>query len=330
MWSPSARFSTLALVAIVAPATIVAVLGWVSIRQWEASSELLYREQARDMATMAAEKVEMMLRHAEDAVLDRLQGALDADTPPARAVDDLLAHAPLVRRLYLIGQRGELLYPGAWKDGDAAIFGPLVAEAAKGKFERSGKREVVAGNQVCLAMLVRRGGEPVVAAFIRDPDTLRREIFETTLGALESSIIIAVLDHAGRTVYSRAPIGDAQHVLSVRFRETLPDWRLAVYQASGAAPRQAVRGSADATAGSRTEPVPPSIAFTSSRRSVVRSSALSGASTSSSTLSRARSARSSTRFPTRMFSTMCRRWSLASRRRSTYPSSSRSLSTDGT
>ena len=241
MWSPSARFSTLALVAIVAPATIVAVLGWVSIRQWEASSELLYREQARDMATMAAEKVEMMLRHAEDAFLDRLQGALDADTPPARAVDDLLAHAPLVRRLYLIGQRGELLYPRAWKDGDAAIFGPLVAEAAKGKFERSGKREVVAGNQVCLAMLVRRGGEPVVAAFIRDPDTLRREIFETTLGALESSIIIAVLDHAGRTVYSRAPIGDAQHVLSVRFRETLPDWRLAVYQASGAAPRQAVR-----------------------------------------------------------------------------------------
>jgi len=33
--SPSARFSALALLAIVAPATIVAVLGYVSIRQWE-------------------------------------------------------------------------------------------------------------------------------------------------------------------------------------------------------------------------------------------------------------------------------------------------------
>ena len=52
MWAPSARFSTLALLAIVAPATIVAALGYVSIRQREASSELLYREQARDMAAI--------------------------------------------------------------------------------------------------------------------------------------------------------------------------------------------------------------------------------------------------------------------------------------
>jgi len=86
VWSPSARFSTLALLAIVAPATIVAALGYVSIRQWEASSELLYREQARDMAAMAAEKVEMMLRHAEDAFLDRLQAILATQAPPLRAV----------------------------------------------------------------------------------------------------------------------------------------------------------------------------------------------------------------------------------------------------
>ena len=85
MLSPSARFSALALLAIVAPATIVAVLGYVSIRQWEASSELLYREQARDMATMAAEKVETTLRRTEDAVLDRLQAALRFGTPPERA-----------------------------------------------------------------------------------------------------------------------------------------------------------------------------------------------------------------------------------------------------
>ena len=241
MWSPSARFSTLALLAIVAPATIVAALGYVSIRQWEASSELLYREQARDMAAMAAEKVEMMLRHAEDAFLDRLQAILATRVPPARAVDELLVHSPLVRRLYLVSRRGELLYPRTWHDGDAAVFGPLIAEAAKGKFERGGKREVVAGHQICLAMIMKRGGEPVLAAFIRDSDALRREILEGTLGALESSTIIAVLDHEGRTVYSRAPIGDAQRVLSVSFRETLPDWRLAVYQASGAAPRLAVR-----------------------------------------------------------------------------------------
>ena len=241
MLSPSARFSALALLAIVAPAAIVAVLGYVSIRQWEASSELLYREQARDMAAMAAEKVEMTLRRTEDAFLDRLQAALRSGTPPARAVDELLAGSPLIRRLYLIGPRGELLHPRAWREDDQAVFGPVVSEAAVRRLERSGKREVIASNQVCLVLLTQRGGEPVVVAFLRDPDTLRREILETTLGTLESSTMIAVLDQEGRTVYSRAPIGDAQRVLSVGFREALPDWRLAVYQTPGASPRQAVR-----------------------------------------------------------------------------------------
>src|SRR5262249_59528636 len=35
--------------------------------------------------------------------------------------------------------------------------------------------------------------------------------------------------------------GDAQRVLSVGFREALPDWKLAVYQSPGASPRRAVR-----------------------------------------------------------------------------------------
>jgi len=241
VWSPSARFSALALLAIVAPATIVAVLGYVSIRQWEVSSELLYREQARDMAAMAAEKVEMTLRRAEDDFLDRLQAALRTEGAPGRAVDAVLAGSPLIRRLYLVGPRGELLYPRAWKESDAALFGPLVSEPALRKVERSGKRVVIAENQICLARLTERGGEPIVVAFLRDGDTLRREILETTLGALESPTIIAVLDREGRTVYSRAPIGDAQRVLSVQFRDTLPDWRLAVYQTPGASPRQAVQ-----------------------------------------------------------------------------------------
>jgi signal transduction histidine kinase len=238
--SPSARFSALALLAIVAPAAIVAVLGYVSIRQWEASSELLYREQARDMAAMAAEKVEMTLRQAEDAFLGRLQAGLRSEAVSERAIDELIADSPLIRRLYLVGQRGELLYPRAWREGDLAVFGPLVSGAPR-RLERDGKREVISSSQVCLALLTRPGGEPVVAAFLRDTDALRRQILETTLGTLESSTIIAVLDHEGRTVYSRAPIADAQRVLSVGFRDALPDWKLAVYQNPGASPRQAVR-----------------------------------------------------------------------------------------
>src|SRR5262249_25740899 len=129
----------------------------------------------------------------------------------------------------------------AWRDGDQAIFEPLASAGAVRRLAREGKREGIASNHVCLALLTRRADEPVGAAFLRDTDALRREIFETTLGALEASTISAVLDHEGRTVYSRAPVGDAQRVLSVGFREALPDWRLTVYQAPGASPRQAVR-----------------------------------------------------------------------------------------
>jgi hypothetical protein len=42
-----ARLALLALLAIAVPAAIVAVLGFVSLRHWQASAELLFREQAR-------------------------------------------------------------------------------------------------------------------------------------------------------------------------------------------------------------------------------------------------------------------------------------------
>src|SRR5262245_1533105 len=193
------------------------------------------------MATMAVEKVEMTLRRTEDAFLDRLQTALRSGVPPEQAVDGVIAASPLNSRVYLVGRRGELMYPRAWKDSDAAIFGPLVSEPELEKLERAGKRVVTAENQIRLALLTQRDGTPVWVAFARDTDALRREIFAATLGALESPTIMAVLDPEGRTVYSRAPIGDAQRVLAVQFRDALPDWRLAVYQAPGAAARHAVR-----------------------------------------------------------------------------------------
>ena len=77
----------LALVAIVVPVTIIAVLGYASLRQWEASSDLLFHEQARDMAAMAAEKVTMMLRQAEEGFLDRLQQILSAQERPGSAAE---------------------------------------------------------------------------------------------------------------------------------------------------------------------------------------------------------------------------------------------------
>jgi hypothetical protein len=128
--SASTRLSTLALVAVVAPVTVVVVLGYVSLRQWEASSDLLLREQARDTASMAAEKIEIMLRHAEDAFLDRLQSAVSAGGQLEPALDRLVAQSPLVRRLYLFDRRGDRLFPSEWKDGDATLFAPLAREFA--------------------------------------------------------------------------------------------------------------------------------------------------------------------------------------------------------
>src|SRR3990172_5640747 len=89
--------------------------------------------------------------------------------------------------------------------------------------------------------VVNAGDEPVLVAYSRDLVVLRRDIFEATLGTLESPTIVAVLDREGRPVYSRAPLDRAEPVLSVAFREGLPDWRLAVYEPPGASPRQAVR-----------------------------------------------------------------------------------------
>lgn len=242
MRSPTTRLSALALAAIVAPATIVAILGYVSLRQWESSAELLFREQARDVATMAAEKVEMMLRLAEDAFLDRLQRQLAADDVAETALDRIVTESRLVRRLYVFERDGSLLYPRTWRDpADAALFGEVLRPRMQAVWERGGKREVAADGQVCLVVLLRPRREPVLVAYARDAEALRRDILETSLGALESPTIVAVLDEQGRAVYARSPLEQAEPVLAVPLREGLPNWRVAVYAPPGASPRAVVR-----------------------------------------------------------------------------------------
>jgi signal transduction histidine kinase len=239
--SATARLSALALVGIAAPAAVVAVLGYVSLRQWQASAELLFREQARDVAVMAAQKVDMVLRHADDAFLDRLQAQLAAGDDTAAALDRLVVEAPLVRRLYLIERGGRLKYPAAWRDDDAAVFEPAVRALPAGAWERGSKRQVVAGTPVCLAVVRTSRREPVAAAYTRDVEALRREVLETSLASLESPTIVAVLDAAGGAVYSRAPLDRAERLLAVELGEELPHWRIAVYAPPGTTPRDAVR-----------------------------------------------------------------------------------------
>lgn len=84
--SPLFRFSAFGLLAIVLPAAILAALGYVSLRQWETSAELLLRAQARHLASMMTEKVEMLLSHTEDEILNRIETICGGRTlPPARS-----------------------------------------------------------------------------------------------------------------------------------------------------------------------------------------------------------------------------------------------------
>jgi signal transduction histidine kinase len=230
----------------VAPATIVAVLGFISLRQWEHSAELLRREQARDMAAMAAEKVEMTLRLVEDGFVERLQATLTTRGVDPPALERVMAGAPLIRSLHLVDGRGVLRYPRAWpSEGAAAADRALarrLAAAARGPWGRADKRELAVDGQRRLAVMVNaRAAGPLLAAFARDPEVLRRDVLAASLASLQSGTILVVLDEEGRPVYAPAGLEGAERVLSVAFREGLPNWRLAVYQSAGDAPRAAVR-----------------------------------------------------------------------------------------
>ena len=240
--SPLARFSLFAFLAVVLPAVILAILGYVSLRQWETSAELLFKEQAREMASMAAEKVEMVLVRAEDEILARIQSVLTSSDLTPQFLEKLLTETPLVQRLYLFDRRGKLLFPSTWKEEDARVFVKLLAEISQGFWERGGRRHLVVGDQVILAAVLKSGdGRPLLAALTLNPEVLRRDILEQTLGKQEGSSILSVIDHQDNLVYTREPLDRADRIVTATFGEALPFWRVALYQPHGTSPQEAVR-----------------------------------------------------------------------------------------
>ncbi len=240
MSAPLPRLAILALAAVVVPAAIVAVLGYLSLRQWETSAELLFREQARDMASMTGDKIEMVVRQADDEILSRVERVLGAeDGHPA--LDRLLAETPLLQRLALVDRAGLALYPSTPAD-DAALVRALPADVVQGLWERGGRRHFTADEQPGLAAILGGpGGRPVLAAFTRDLDGLRREVFDTAIKPLEAPTICAIVDDRGQPIYSKEPLERAELIVAVPFREGFPHWRIALYQPDGPSPRQAVR-----------------------------------------------------------------------------------------
>jgi signal transduction histidine kinase len=238
-------FGVLTFGAVIAATGILAVLGYLSLRQWQISAELLFREQARDMAAMAAEKVEMAIVKSEEECLGGLRTlVLDPGFRPEvipGMVEGWKAKTPLFDRVYLFDRRGRLLYPRALAGADAGVLAELLAEISQGFWERGGRRHIVVGDQVVLAAVIpgsTRG--PVLAALGRNEEVLKRDVLEKTLGGLEGKSVLAIVDAAGRSVYASGPVDRARHVLTVGFGEALPSWRVALYQA-GASPRDAMR-----------------------------------------------------------------------------------------
>jgi len=237
----STRFSLFAL-AIVVPAVTVAVLGYVSLRQWERSAELLFREQARDVAVMAAEKIEMLLRRSDDELLARLRTIVEGGDLRAERLEAFVRETTLVQRVYLFDRRGKLLYPATWRNGDAGVFAGLLAEISQGFWERGGRREFVASHQPMLAAVLHgRDGAPLLAAVSRNAEGLQRQVFDKTLRSLDSPIICVVVDGQGRPVSEGEPVKGASLIVTVPFRQTLPTWQVALYQPPGPSPRQSVR-----------------------------------------------------------------------------------------
>jgi signal transduction histidine kinase len=236
------RFAALTFGAVLLATAILAVLGYVSLRQWQASADLLMREQARDMATMAAEKIEMTVLKSEEEYLGALQRLLLEPGFRPAMIADWKSRTPLVGRVYLVDRDGRVVYPRGPEAADEAVVAGLLPEISRGFWERGGRRHFPVGDQVVLAAVLQDGSRsPVLAVLSRDDDALKRDVLAKTLGGLEGQSVLAVLDRADRAVYASRPLDDARPVLTVSLGESLPAWRVALYQPEGASPKGAVR-----------------------------------------------------------------------------------------
>src|SRR2546426_7135175 len=99
------RFAALTFGAVLLATAVLAVLGYLSLRHWETSAELLFREQARDMAVMAAEKIEMTVLKSEEECLGALQRLLVEPAFRPEMIEAWKARTSLVGQLYLVDRQ---------------------------------------------------------------------------------------------------------------------------------------------------------------------------------------------------------------------------------
>ncbi len=240
--SPAVRFAAFVLPVVVLPAAILAVLGYYSLRQWERSAETLFHAQARDLAIMTAEKVAMVLRRAEDEAVAHLQSVLAGPKPTLETLGAFVASTPLIAGLSIFDRRGRLRYPPVGQAVDGGAFPTLSREFPPEEWVKPGVRHLALPDPVILAAVPKGpGGEALLAVLPVDPEALRPRPAGDNAGLPRGAHHPAVLDAHGRLVYARAPLEQANPIVSVPLGGTFPAWRLTLYQAPGTAPQDAVR-----------------------------------------------------------------------------------------
>jgi signal transduction histidine kinase len=227
--------------AVLFAAGVLALLGWVSLRQWEAAAEVVFTAQARDMAAMTAEKVELAVARAEAEVVARIESIVIERGVDADALQRLLDATPLVRRLYLLDRGAGPLFPPRWTPEETRVFAGLLPDIPESLWARGGRLHLQADGQAVLAAVVQPRGAAKLVLLTRDPDGLRGEILDRTLGALDGSSGVAVLDQHERLVYGQAPRDAAAPIVVVPLGEAFPSWRLALFRPEGTATGPAVR-----------------------------------------------------------------------------------------
>ncbi|MGH7419881.1 MAG: hypothetical protein ACREKB_19090, partial [Candidatus Rokuibacteriota bacterium] len=136
------RAHVLIFAAVFAAAAVLAALGYLSLRRWEVAAERHLREQARDTAAMAAEKVEMAVVRAEQDAIAALQAAALAPGFGPDAVAAWKATSSLVNAVYVLDRQGRVVYPVGWTRDEADLITALRAEISQGFWERGGRRHV--------------------------------------------------------------------------------------------------------------------------------------------------------------------------------------------
>jgi signal transduction histidine kinase len=154
----------------------------------------------------------------------------------------VVASTPLIHGLAVFDRQGHLRYPSVGQGATEGVFPTLARAFPPGAWARPGVRHLALQDQLVLeAVPTGPGGGALLAVLSLDPEALRRDLLEKTLGPLEGPAIPAVLDAQGRLVYARAPLEGASLVVSVPLGGALPGWRLGLYQLPGAFPWDTVR-----------------------------------------------------------------------------------------